>query len=206
MNIKVAGIDLAKNIFQVCILLDNGKVQSNRKVSRSQFLHTIRQLPPITLLAMEACGSSHYWGRTFTSMSFHVALLAAQSVKPFVRNQKNDANDAMAICEAAMRPNIHQVDIKTVEQQDMKALRCVRQRLVEQRTAIANQIRGLSAEYGVVFPLGLNTLNQAVLEELENDENGFSHVIRQLISDVLDSLIVLTRDIDTITAKIEELC
>ncbi|MGY5788655.1 IS110 family transposase, partial [Vibrio cincinnatiensis] len=79
-------------------------------------------------------------------------------VKPFVGRQKNDANDARAICEAYSRPNLHFVPVKSVEQQDLKAIRSVRKRLVENRTALSNQIRGLAAEYGVVFPLSIKAL------------------------------------------------
>jgi len=94
-------------------------------------------------------------GRVFLGLGFKVSLIPAQHVKPFVGRQKNDANDARAICEAYSRPNIHFVPVKSIEQQDLKALRSVRSRLVEQRTGLANQIRGLTAEYGIVFPTSI---------------------------------------------------
>ncbi len=134
MCIKVVGIDIAKNVFQICMLGTNGRVLSNRKVKRYKLLDTVRQLPENTALAMESCATSHHWGRAFQKLGFTVALIPAQHVKPFVGRQKNDANDARAICEAFSRPDIHFVPVKSVEQQDLKAMRSVRQRLMANRT------------------------------------------------------------------------
>lgn len=116
MSIKVVGIDLAKNFFQVCVLNIDGTISSNRKVHRDKLLHTIRQLPGKTPLAMESCASSHYWGRVFIGLGFKVSLIPAKHVKPFVGRQKNDANDARAICEAYSRLDIHFVPVKSIEQ------------------------------------------------------------------------------------------
>ncbi|MFQ6251593.1 IS110 family transposase [Yersinia enterocolitica] len=96
-------------------------------------LDTLRQFEPDTLIAMEACSTSHFWGRTLSSMGYSVRLIPALHVKAFVRSQKSDANDALAICEAACRPGIHFVPVKTTEQQDIKALRNTRQLMVEQK-------------------------------------------------------------------------
>lgn len=206
MNIKVAGIDLAKNVFQVCVLLHDGTIDYNRKVARSKLIHVIRQLPKGTLIAMEACGSCHYWGRAFSSMGYNVKLLPTQHVKPFVGCQKNDANDALAICEAAFRPGIYAVSIKTVEQQDIKALRCVRQRLVDQRTAVANQIRAMAAENGVIFSIGLNQLRKQLPSALEDAENDLSTTMRRLLNNLYEELVGLSQDIDSITGEIQSLC
>ncbi|EIZ1007812.1 transposase, partial [Vibrio vulnificus] len=118
MSIKVVGIDIAKNLFQVCVLGTNGQILSNRKVKRDKLLDTVLQLPEQTALAMESCATSHHWGRIFQELGYTVALIPAQHVKPFVGRQKNDANDARAICEAYSRPNLHFVPVKSVEQQD----------------------------------------------------------------------------------------
>ncbi len=88
MNIKVVGIDLAKNVFQICVLGDDNSVIKNRKVSRDKLLHEVRQFPPNTLIAMEACLSSNYWGETIQNMGYQVKLLPAQHVKPMARRQK----------------------------------------------------------------------------------------------------------------------
>ncbi len=102
--IKVVGIDLAKNVFQVCVWMEDGSIASNRKIPRQKFLDTIRTFPPETLIAMEACATSHYWGRTLQSMGYHVRIIPTQHVKAFSHHQKNDANDALAICETAVDP------------------------------------------------------------------------------------------------------
>lgn len=206
MNIKVVGIDLAKNIFQVCVWQHDDSIAWNRKISRNKLLHTLRQFPEKTLIVMEACSTAHHWARQIVGIGFRVKLIPAQHVKPFVGTQKNDANDARAICEAAFRPNIHPVPIKSIEQQDIKALRCVRSRLIEQRTATANQIRGLCSEYGVSFPIGIRKLKEFLPEALENGDNGLSFVIRKLLQGLYDDLIVLGRDIDYLTEEITALC
>lgn len=206
MNIKVVGVDLAKNVFQICVWLDDGSVAWNRKVVRSKLLSVIRQFPDGTLIAMEACATAHYWGRTFEAMGYSVKLLPAQHVKPMARRQKNDANDALAICETAFRPKIHAVSIKTVEQQDIKALRCVRRRKVEQRTAIVNQARALAAEYGVSFPRGILELKRALPDALEDAENGLSFVARSLIHGLSDDIKLLNSDIEAISCEIVQLC
>lgn len=114
---------------------------------------------------MEACATSHFWGRTFAAMGYSVRLIPAQHVKAFVRSQKNDA---LAICETAFRPGIHFVPIKTTEQQDIKALRNTRQLMVEQRTALANQLRSLLAEYGLIIPVGIQCLQQHLPELIKD--------------------------------------
>jgi len=206
MNIKVIGIDLAKNIFQICILLKDNSIQRNFKVTRAKFLHNIRQLPSGTLIAMEACGTSYHWARSFQNIGFKVKLIPAQHVKPFVSNQKNDSNDALAICEAAFRPGIHSVPVKSIEQQDIKSLRCVRTRLVQNRTATVNQIRSLAGEYGVIFPVGRVKLHCALPEILEDASNGLSFILRRLIKRLDDDLKFLSINIDSIDSEIKELC
>uniref|UniRef100_UPI0036D864C8 IS110 family transposase n=1 Tax=Photorhabdus sp. RM157S TaxID=3342827 RepID=UPI0036D864C8 len=106
-TIKVVGIDLAKNVFQVCVWMADGSVASNRKISRQKLLDVVRTFPPSTVIAMEACATSHYWGRTLQAMGYTVRLVPTQHVKAFSHHQKNDANDALAICETACRPGIH---------------------------------------------------------------------------------------------------
>jgi len=102
--IKVIGIDLAKSVFQVCVWMSDGSIAFNRKVSRAKLLDTIRQFPAGSMIAMESCATSHYWRRTFQSMGFLIRLIPTQHVKAFTHHQKNDANDAQAICETVLRP------------------------------------------------------------------------------------------------------
>lgn len=150
-KLNTISIDLAKNVFQVCIMSSQGRVQKNVSVSRDKLADLIRQQPR-SIIAMEACYSSHYWARAFQAMRHQVRLIPAQHVKPFVRGNKNDHNDALAIAEASMRPNIRFVPVKTIEQQDIQSLHRIRERLVRQRTGLVNQTRGLLSEYGIIFP------------------------------------------------------
>lgn len=206
MNIKVVGIDLAKNTFQICVLLSDNTIHKNYKVSRAKFLHSMRQYPEGTLVAMEACGTAHHWARIFLGLGLKVKLIPAQHVKPFVSNQKNDANDAKAICEAAFRPGIYSVPVKNIEQQDIKSLRCVRTRLVQNRTATANQIRSLAGEYGVTFPIGRAKLHSHLAETLEDAGNGLSFVLRRLLHRLGEDLKRLDESIESIDREIAEIC
>ncbi len=187
MKIKLIGIDLAKNVFQVCALNQAGKVVFNRSVRRARLSQTIAQQEPTTI-ALESCASAHYWGRKFEELGHKVILVPPQHVKPFVRGGKNDARDALAICEAAQRPDLHLVPIKSVEQQDIQLLHRVRQRQVRQATALANQIRGISHEYGVSFPKGVTVLLRRVPDALEDGSNELSPVARATLWDLLEAL------------------
>lgn len=187
MNIKLIGIDLAKNVFQLCAINEYGKVVFNKCVRRSRLLQTIANIEP-TVIAMESCGSAHYWGRQFQSLGHEVRVLPAQHVKPFVRVNKNDQQDALAIVEAAQRPKIHCVPIKSLEQQDLRLLCRSRDRLVRRRTATANQIRGLAREYGVFFPLGYRSLLQALPAVMEDGDNELTTIARQVLAGLLDEL------------------
>ncbi len=121
--IRVVGI-IAKSVFQVCVWMVDGSVAWNKKISRSKLLDTIRQFEPGTLVAMEACATSHFWGRTLSSMGYCVRLIPAQHVKAFVRSQKNDANDALAICETALRPGIHCIEKDILKWFSESILKC----------------------------------------------------------------------------------
>lgn len=204
-TIKVVGIDIAKSVFQVCVWMADGSVAWNRKISRQKLLHAMRQFPPQTLIAMEACSTSHFWGRTLISMGYNVKLIPTQHVKAFARHQKNDANDALAICETACRPGIHFVSVKTTEQQDIKALRSARQLIVEQRTALANQLRALLAEYGVIIPAGLQRLQQQRPEVLEDGDNTITFTLRRLLSLLREDMQMLTERIDVLDKELAEL-
>ncbi|MDW2158883.1 IS110 family transposase [Vibrio sp. 1942] len=206
MNIKVVGIDIAKSVFQVCVLLHDNKVAWNRKITRSDLMKKLSQLPESTLIAMEACASSHHWARQMKQHGFEVMLIPAQFVKPFVGHQKNDANDARAICEASQRPDVHSVQVKTIEQQDIKALRNVRQRLVDNRIALVNQSRAMAAEYGVIFPKHVTKFQELLPLAIEDASNQLSHVMRRLLLENYDELKQLNRDIQQVEHDLLELC
>ena len=160
---KLIAIDVAKNVFQLCELDAHRKVTRNEPVRRGRLLQTLAKQPPC-IVAMEACYSSHYWAREFAAMGHEVRLVPAQHVKPFVRGNKNDANDALAIAEASQRPNLRCVPVKSLAQQDMQALHRIRMRLVRQRIQLMNQTRGVLSDYGVVMPQGIPSFRRAMVE------------------------------------------
>jgi transposase len=133
MTIMTLGIDLAKRVFQLHGVDSKGKAIFKKRVSRSQLLSIIANFPPC-LIGMEACSGAHYWARQFQAYGYEVRLIPPQYVKPYVKTNKNDANDAEAICEAVSRPNMRFVPIKAVVQQDIQSLHRYRQRVVQQRT------------------------------------------------------------------------
>ena len=161
MNITTAGIDLAKNVFQVHGVDERGKAVVQKRLRRKQVLIFFAQLPPC-LVGMEACGGAHYWARKLQAQGHTVKLMAPQFVKPYVKANKTDVADAEAICEAVTRPTMRFVPIKNAEQQAILSVHRARQGFVRARTAQANQIRGLLAEYGITLPQGISHVAQAV--------------------------------------------
>lgn len=145
MELTRVGIDIAKNVFQVHGVDRQERVVCRRQLRRAEVLKFFSNKAPC-LIGMEACSSSHYWARELGKAGHMVKLIAPQFVKPYVKSQKNDANDAEAICEAVGRPNMRFVPVKTVAQQEEQSLHRIRSELIKQRTAKANQIRGLLAE------------------------------------------------------------
>ena len=179
-NITTLSIDLAKSVFQLCGLNQAQKVIFNKQVKRAQLLDEIRKYPE-ALIAMEACGSAHHWARTLTQMGYTVRLIPAQHVKALVRGNKNDAADALAIAEAVFRPGLHDVEPKTLEQQDIQLLLRIRTKLKDQRKHNACQLRSLLSEYGVIFSVGLANIDRAVPRLLEDAENGLTPIARKAL-------------------------
>lgn len=170
-KISVIGLDLAKNVFQVHAIDEDGKVVLRKKLSRAQLRKFFAKIPPC-LIGMEACGGSHYWHRVLTEFGHCVRMMAPAFVKPYLKSNKNDRNDAEAICEAVQRPSMRFVEPKSPEQQAVLHLHHARQQLVRQRVALSNHMRAVLAEYGVCLPKGVKVVSQrlpAILEEWEND-------------------------------------
>lgn len=189
MQCKIIGIDLAKRTMQVCQLGLDNQVISNKKISRKDLLSYLCKTDPAVPIAMEACATSHYWGRQLEALGRKVMLIPAQHVKPLVGHQKNDANDALAICEAAFRPRIHPVPVKSVQMQDIQSLRRLRQRQVQNRTAIGNQIRGLCAEYGLCFRESIKALRVELQAALEDQNNELSTLLRGELRELYSELL-----------------
>jgi transposase len=183
------GIDLAKNVFQLHGVDRHGKAVWRRRLTRDKWLKVLlEKVEPGCEIGMEACAGAHHWARQLRAKGFTVKLVAPQFVKPYVKSNKNDANDAEAVCEAMSRPSMRFVAIKTVEQQDIQAIHRVRSELIGHRTAKANQIRGLVAEYGLVAPQQLARLRAAVPDWLEDAENGLTGRFRALLNGLWNDL------------------
>jgi transposase len=183
MKLVRVGVDLAKNVLQVHGVDRNEKAVWRRKLTRESWLKVwLETVEPGCEIGMESCGGAHHWARRLQARGFRVRLIAPQLVAPYVKSNKNDANDAEAICEAMSRPHRRFVAVKTVEQQDIQAVHRIRADLSKQRTAKGNQIRGLVAECGLVAPKELLHLRRALPCWLEEAENGLSERFRRLLN------------------------
>jgi transposase len=190
MKVATIGLDIAKQVFQVHGADEAGRAVLRRKLRRNEVARFFSTLEPC-LVGIEASGSAHYWARVLGRLGHTVRLMAPQFVKPYVKSQKNDANDAEAICEAVARPNMRFVPQKSVEQQDLQCLHRVRSRLVACRTQLINQIRGLLAEYGVVLPQHPGQVRRGlptVLEDAENQLTGFGRALFRSLYEELAQL------------------
>lgn len=188
MKLKRIGVDLAKNVFQIHGVDSHEQVKLKKQVKRHQMLHFFRQIEPC-VVAMEACGGAHYWARELGKLGFEAKLIAPQHVKPYVLRGKNDANDAAAICEAASRPIMRYVMVKTSQQQADQAVHRVRRRLVGARTALINEIRGLLSEFGIIGALkGVAACRRLLSDALEDAENGLPGEMRQLAAQLMEEL------------------
>ena len=195
MKVNTISIDLAKNIFQVMGFSSTGKIMFNKRLNRFQ-LSEFMQMQPKCRVVMEACYSSHYWGRTFESMGHTVDLIPAQHVTPFVRGNKNDSNDTLAIFEASSRAFIRFVPIKTIAQQEVLILHRLRERLLSSRIATSNQLRGLLTDFGIIFPLGQKGFTEMLID-LCSDES-LSGTLKWLVNDVY-------REYQSLNARIKEI-
>jgi len=204
MEITTIGVDLAKTVFQVHGMNAHGKTVVRKRLSRDKFLTFFANLPPC-LVAMEACGSSNFWARHLQALGHDARLISPQFVKPYVKTNKNDLNDAEAICEAATRPQMRFVPMKSIEQQDIQAVHRVRQLLVQQRTALVNQARGLLREYGVFIPAGIRQFRHAMPGVLEDAENELTDLTRQLMADLYQCLLELDQQIADYERRIQGL-
>jgi len=201
MKITRAGVDIAKSVFYVHAVDRHDKPQWQANLKRGQWLEALcEHLAPGAEVGMEACASAHYWGRELQKRGFRVKLIAAQFVKPYVKSNKNDRVDAEAVCEAMGRSGMRFVAVKSIAQQDTQAAHRIREELVGQRTAKANQIRGLVGEYGIVAPAGIQQLRRALPDWLENAENALTDDFRALLADLAGDL----RYLDDRIARLDE--
>ena len=178
---RVIAIDLAKTVFQVCLFDRAGKVLWNRHMSRNQLSAFLAKQPP-SVVAMEACGGAHHWGRLAETSGHQVRLIPPKRVTPYRQGHKTDGNDALAIGIASQQPQLKTVGIKSLEQQGLQTTKRAHDHLSDQLTATGNALRGLLAEFGLVLPKGMATLRRRVPELLEGADNDLSMAARHSLA------------------------
>jgi transposase len=197
-QITTVGIDLAKNVFSLHGVDAAGRTVLRRTVRRDRLGETVASLPPC-LIGMEACSGAHEWGRRLQQHGHTVKLMAPKFVAAYRKSDKNDGNDAEAVCEAVTRPNMRFVPVKSTEQQALLAMHRVRQGFVVERTAIINRLRGLLSEFGVVLPLR----SVAVRRQAAQAAEGLPELARRAIADLLEQLRVLDERVEGYDREIE---
>src|SRR6201987_4565098 len=202
--LAVIGVDIGKEVFHLVGLGIDGKTAFRRKIKRLGLTDAFEKLPPC-IVGMEACLSAHFVSRTLRALGHEPRIIPAIYVKPFVKAQKNDYNDAEAIAEAALRPNLRFVKEKSQDQLDLQACHRVRSRLVSRRTATINQIRAFLIEQGIAVRAGPRALRNSLFAILENRKDEISLRTAKLIRDLYDDWCRLDDRIATITSEIEQL-
>ncbi|MGH3848471.1 MAG: IS110 family transposase [Pseudonocardiaceae bacterium] len=204
MKVTTIGIDVAKSVFQVHGIDEDGKVALRRQLRRAQVLLFFSNLEPC-LIGIEACASSHHWARKLSALGHTVRLMAPQFVKAYRKNDKNDGNDAEAICEAVQRPSMRFVPVKSPQQQAELAVHRIRQRLMGERTALINQLRGLLAEFGLVLATGASQVRSKLPAVLENAEGALPPLALELFRELYEELRQLEQRIAEHDRRIERL-
>jgi transposase len=192
VEITRVAMDTSKSVFTLHAVDEQDRVVLRRNLRRQDVALFFAKLPPVEV-AMEACGGSHYWGRTLEAMGHSVRLIPPQYVKPFVKRSKNDRNDAEAISEAAARPGMREVPVKTAETQAQAMLLSVRELLVRQRTQLVNALRGHATELGLVAPSGAKGLDR-LRAEIADDAT--------ILAPASEALGLLAREIDRHEAQL----
>jgi transposase len=195
----IFGLDLGKTWFHVVGINGQGKPVLRKKFNRTQ-LAEFAGTTARCIVAMESCPGSQHWGRRFTEHGHEVRIIPAQFVKPYLKANKNDFNDAEAIAEAASRATMRFVALKNAEQLELQATHRVRERFVSERTAVVNQMRALLLEHGIVIPVGRVKFEKAMPDILEDAENGLSVRMRDLLRRLRERWRALDIEVDEVTA------
>jgi transposase len=199
-EIKTVGIDLAKNVLSVHGVDAHGKVVLRKSLSRSKLIELMAQLPACRV-GMEACSGAHELARTLQALGHDARIMASKFIVPYRKNQKNDGNDAEAICEAVGRPNMRFVPIKSAEQQAVLVVHRVRSELVASRVGLINQVRGLLTEFGIVLAQGRFTFRHNIGVAL--DDARLPALARQILHEVNQRIRVLDADILSYDRRLE---
>ena len=198
------GVDIGKEVFHIVGLSTDGRIAFRRKIKRLALVETFKKLPP-GVVGMEACRSAHFVSRTLRQLGHRPKIIPAIYVKPFVKGQKNDYNDAEAIAEASLRPNLRTVQEKTQDQLDLQACHRVRARLVWRRTGTINQIRAFLIEQGIAVRTGARALGNSLMAILQNRQDEISPPMSDLIIGLYEDWIALDERIDAIASEIEKI-
>ncbi|NNF94928.1 MAG: IS110 family transposase [Altererythrobacter sp.] len=196
------GIDIGKDVFHLVGFDVDGKIALRRKIKRLALVSEFKNLPPC-IVGMEACLSAHFVSRTLRALGFEPRIMPAKYTKPFIKGQKNDYNDAEAIAEAALRPNLRCVQEKSQDQLDLQALHRVRARLVSRRTATINQIRAFLIEQGIAVRSGARALRNSLFAILQNREDEISPRMSDIIVGLYEDWLWLDERIESTTSEIE---
>lgn len=203
-HLNVIGVDLAKNVIQVSVLSRSNRELQNKALSRAKFAEFLGQQKQ-SLVAFEACATAHYWARVAQGFGHAVKIIPAKAVSPFRQGHKTDVNDALAVAEAASRPNVKLAPLKSVDQQGLQAIQRSRELLVQERVGLSNHVRGLLLEFGVVIAPGFNVLYKRVPEILEDGENELPDLYRPTLSLLYRRLCELRADLKQLNQTIETL-
>lgn len=201
-GLATIGIDIGKDVFHLVGFDGSGSLVLRKKIKRLALVPTFEKLPSC-IVGMEACLSAHFVSRTLRQLGFEPRIIPAKYTRPFVKGQKNDYNDAEAIAEAALRPNLRYVPEKTQDQLDLQALHRVRSRLVSRRTATINQIRAFLIEQGITVRTGANALRNSLFAILKNREDELSPRMIDIIVGLYEDWLWLDERIEGTTAEIE---
>jgi transposase len=202
MKRTTIGLDLAKRVFQLhSVDKETGEIR-RESLKRSHVLEYFAKREP-SVVAMEACGSAHYWARELVKLGHEIRLIAAQFVRPFVKSNKTDVADAQAIWEAAQRPGMRYVALKSAEQQAVLGLHRLREQRVKMRSALVNQLHGLMGEYGIALPKSWRVMLKETHERLADTENSaVPALLREALRDQLQQIRCLSEQVKTLERQI----
>lgn len=203
MTIKTLGIDLAKNMFELCGLDEKGEILLRRRVRRETLLRVVAEVP-VCVIGIEACTGAFFWQRQFEARGHEVRIIAPQHVKPFGRRQKNDRNDAEAIAIAVNQPRMRFVPKKSVDQQDVQSLHRARRRMVNHRTALVSQMRGILLDRGIAFGQSITRARRMIPVIVQDRSNELTDLCREILSSLLELMAQIDERVREFDRRIDQ--